>query len=676
MTRLKRFPWLIETFLLVLIPAIVYLPNAIHLTYQRDDWYFMYDGHIAGPNVFLQMFQSDRPARGVFFDAVFRLFGTQPLPYQLGTFFLHILAGLAALWVFRILWPRQRRAGFLVGLFVILYPAYFMWVQGIEYLPHTASLFLEILSIAFSLKVVQAQRPSARVAWFIGALATGWVYLSLVEYAIGMEIFRFMCIALLVGRTLPRSQLGQKALATLRVWWFNLFIPLGFLFWRLFIFQNERKATDVGLQLSRLFGTPQLTGPWWFIRLFQSMLNTTVLAWTSPFNQQFFALRLRDMAAALGVALLSVLLFAAAAFLLKEAPELASAERNWHIEAIFLGLIGSTFGLLPVVVANREVTFSAFSYYGLPASLTAVFFAVGMLSLVNSQKARFILTSLLLASAAITHYGLGISAYNEQQTIRDFWRQVTWRAPMIRSGTTIVAEYPDVVIGQDTDIIWGPANFIYYPNQANQVPVQYALSAVTTSSDDVQNVLSHDSGGFKLYRSHTMKIDYTNILILSQPVDGACVHAIDGRMPRLSPNASNAVSAIAEYSNINDIVSDAAPVQLPVFLFGPPPVQDWCYFYEKADLAVQQGDFKQAAALGKQVREQGLHPVDRSEWIPFLQAYAFLNDQSGFEAILENITGGGIIKDRACSALQQMEKLGYKLSPAMQAARDAQVCNK
>jgi hypothetical protein len=42
-------------------------------------------------------------------------------------------------------------------------------------------------------------------------------------------------------------------------------IPLGFLFWRFFLFQNERAATDVGLQLSYLVSSPLLTGMWWLV---------------------------------------------------------------------------------------------------------------------------------------------------------------------------------------------------------------------------------------------------------------------------------------------------------------------------------------------------------------------------------------------------------------------------
>src|SRR5687767_100624 len=98
----KPFP---EIIFLLVISAIVYLPNIGSLTYFKDDWYYIYDGLIAGANVFHSMFSIDRPARGYFFEIYYLLFGPHALAWHIGVLIWRMLAALGALWLFQTLWP-------------------------------------------------------------------------------------------------------------------------------------------------------------------------------------------------------------------------------------------------------------------------------------------------------------------------------------------------------------------------------------------------------------------------------------------------------------------------------------------------------------------------------------------------------------------------------------------
>jgi hypothetical protein len=64
---------------------------------------------------------------------------------------------------------------------------------------------------------------------------------------------------------------------------------------------------------------------------------------------------------------------------------------------------------------------------------------------------------------------------------------------------------------------------------------------------------------------------------------------------------------------------DARP---PAALYGGEPQRNWCYYFEKADLARQQGDWESAAALGDQAFALGDYPNDAMERFPFIEAYA------------------------------------------------------
>ena len=88
------------------------------------------------------------------------------------------------------------------------------------------------------------------------------------------------------------------------------------------------------------------------------------------------------------------------------------------------------------------------------------------------------------------------------------------------------------------------------------------------------------------------------------------------------------IHAAYQNSKIDNIITDAAYHQLPAYSFGPELPQGWCYYYQKADLARQEGDWDEIARLGNDAQKLDLHPNDQIEWMPFLQAYAVITSYS------------------------------------------------
>ena len=138
--KFSRTP-LVEILLILLIAAVTYLPNLSQATIYRDDWYYTMDRLIGGPGVYQEMFSIDRPARGPLFETYYQLFGIQPFPYHMSSFFWRVLGGLAALWLFRQLWPRQRLASFMMALLFVLYPGYLRWMEALKISPESLARF-------------------------------------------------------------------------------------------------------------------------------------------------------------------------------------------------------------------------------------------------------------------------------------------------------------------------------------------------------------------------------------------------------------------------------------------------------------------------------------------------------------------------------------------------------
>jgi len=670
----KKFkPWLWqEMVFLLLISSLVYLPRLWELTYNKDDWYFMYDGLVLGAGVFRDIALHTRPIRGILYEFLYTLFGPLPLPYHLTSYLWRLLGGWSALWLFNMLWPRERQLNFSLATLFLLFPGFYWWVSGFELQPNVISVGLEAFSIALTLKAIEADSPSKRVYYTLASFLSGWAYLSLVEYAIGMEGFRLLCVYLWVARKHNGLNFTQSVWKTIRTYGIFLIIPIGFVIWYEFFFENWRKAQDTGTQLSALFNSP-LNLLWWWVKLIQSTLNVSILSWFVPFHENFISGRLYDVLLGLAFTLAAVIALLAGDSLISK--DLRTEEKNDdtgrslpQFEVLWLGLLGTLAGVIPIVVANRSVVFERVSQYTLPASLAGSLLMGGIVYSVVPRKFRTTALSVLVALAALSHHGLAAKAVAEQDAISDFWWQVTWRAPRILDDTLLVVRYPNVQYMDNDEMVWGPANFIYNREPQEAGPVKVLISAARMEQEAITNIVmgSKDFDKVDLVIKYTsIHYNYKNILVVTQPAEQSCVHLIDWRWPDISAYDEPLVSISALKSDTANVVIDEV-VPLPQkYVFGTEPLHSWCFYYQKADLARQQGNWEEIAALAKQAARQELHPNDQIEWMPFLQAYAFLGDEKEVKQISTRINTEAYNKQQACQNLNDMGKHGYPLSAKM-----------
>ncbi len=646
-----------EILFLLFIPAVVYLPYIGSLTYFKDDWYYIYDGMVGGAKIFHEMFRIDRPARGFFFELYFSLFGPNPLPYHLGAFIWRGLSAIGALWIFNILWPKERKFAFIAALLFAIYPGYFWWISAIEYQPMIASLALQVFSIAFTLQAIQSSKTVLKIAWLLGAIFTGWAYIALVDYAIGMEVFRFVCVFILINRT-SQDSFWRKVFASFRALGWNLLIPIGFSLWRILLFDNQREATDIGGQLSVFLNNPIATVMDWFFQLYNSLLNLSILAWINQFPAFLQGLRLRDTALGLFIAVVVILLLVFAERMIKQSAESNAWEggqEQVRKEALLLGGLGMVFGVLPVIMANRYVNIAGFSHYGLPASLAAALFMAGFLDSLSLQRARSVMLFAVVGFASLAHYGIAANAVMEEEALQKFWWQVSWRVPALRSGTTLVINYPLYGMGDGGYGLMEAANIIYFPEFTGEVPVHYSLAGLTLNSETLPDILDGSRYNQTQYRSHAVDFDYGNLLIMSQPTLGSCVHVLDGLLPLISMYDPVNVAFAAPSSKIENVLVDAEPALPPEYIFGEEPEHNWCYYFQKADLASQLGKWEDAAALGEEAIRLELSPEDRSEWLPFLKAYAITGNAERLTQTARRITGDKSLRQQACDMLTSID---------------------
>ncbi len=633
------------------VSAIAYLPLAYQFGYLNDDWYLMYDMWVKDPGFFHIIFSGDRPGRALAMIPLFSLFGFEPFYYHLSAYLFRFLGGLCLYWTFQMLWPKKRFAPLAAALLFTVYPGFLSQTNAIDYQSHILGLFLAALSVALTVKSLLTVERTPRILFAVGSILAGWGYLSQMEYFIGMEAFRFGCIFILMWRTQGASRLqkaGNWVIASLPF----LLVAVGFLIWRLFFFESERKATDIGLQISQLTSSP-LTLLWWLNYLAQDMVSVTLVAWGLPVYVLAFPMRLRDMMSALGWAGFAVTLSVLGMNRVGKIDSEAEAGSRLNGEALSLSLISIVGGLLPVILVNRHVTLPDYSRYTLIASVGA---ALLLATVIEKISARVALLSFFVAIAVLTHYGNAVRAVDETQATRNFWWQVSWRAPQIQQGATLIASYPGSPLSEDY-FVWGPANLIYYPEKQSANPIEIKLPAAVLTDDVVLEIATNGGVETPLRRGNYLERDFGNVLVMIQSRANGCVRIINGNVPELSPLDQHRLLLIAPFSRLENVQTEGEFKTPPAVVFGEEPEHGWCYFYQKADLARQRGEWEKIPVLLKEALDAGHYPEDALEWMPFLQASAVLGDVEQVRSTAKLVTLDKFLRLQVCGIMTDfMEK--------------------
>ena len=110
-----------------------------------------------------------------------------------------------------------------------------------------------------------------------------------------------------------------------------------------------------------------------------------------------------------------------------------------------------------------------------------------------------------------------------------------------------------------------------------------------------------------------------------QLIPPGCIKVVDPNVDAKLPQKPKYIADAMRLSNVSLIHADPNPgAQPPAQIFGQEPAHDWCYYFEKADLARQQGNWQSVVKLAKQAfgLNQRLYEVNAPELLPYIEGYA------------------------------------------------------
>ena len=194
----------------------------------------------------------------------------------------------------------------------------------------------------------------------------------------------------------------------------------------------------------------------------QDVFNALLSAWVIPLYQLTIAMRLREILLIGGVGLLAA--GAAALFFASQlrAAQDDAAEAHQSGAMVWIGLAAVLVALIPAELGGRRIEFLNQTRYTLPVSVGVAMLVAGWIGDLRGRGRMIIAAALICGMAVSTHAANASQSANEAQAVRDFWWQMTWRAPLLKPGTTLLTQIPEVPNLVDY-AVWGPANLIYYP---------------------------------------------------------------------------------------------------------------------------------------------------------------------------------------------------------------------
>jgi hypothetical protein len=591
------------------------------LGFYWDDWPSIYYLHVLGPRGFIDAFASDRPSLGWLFMTTSAVIGQSTLGWQLFGLLTRWLCSLSLWGLLRFLWPDHSRQVTWVALLFAAYPGFLQQYIAVTYSHTWLVLCLFFVSLTLMIAALRTRKWFWPWMTLSGLLAAFCMFTD--EYYFGLELLRPL-ILFMAGGWESKGLLRRMGKTALH-WLPYLLLMVVFLFWRLVLHQSPRGQVQVfdKVAVSPVDAVLDLGE-----EVLQDSYEASLLAWGQVLNIPRYLQGGSGAALLYGAAVLVGTLLAflyLKSFTANGLPPTAQPAWRWPVQAIGIGIFALLVGGIPFWVTNLPIDLRfPWDRFTLALNLGASLLLLGLLELlVRPRLANVIVLSCLLGLAAGFHVQLANVYRREWNAQQAFFWQLVWRAPAIQPGSLILtAELPFTYYSDNS--LTAPLNWTYAP-QSTSRQMPYLLFNIESrlggslSGFDTGQIIEED------YRALSFSGSTSQSLAIYSSPPG-CVKVVDPITDARTPQKPLYFSKVLPLSNPGLIQPHPAQeARPPAAYFGSEPEHGWCYFFEKADLARQLGEWEQVVRLAEQAFAQNprLYEVNAPELIPYIEGFAY-----------------------------------------------------
>lgn len=606
----------------------------------QDDWVFVYNAYVRGPEGLWAFLNADgTPFSSLMNIGLFNVLGVKPLYWHVAALLARWLTVVIFWLVLRQLWREHPLQNFTVALLFTVYPFFNLQPLAFTYL-HIWIAYL-FLGLSIYWMIVSAQRPGKFWLFTILSLAAGTVSGLTAEYFMGLEFLRPVILWLVIRH--QEKDLKSTIRRAIGLWLPYLVTFGMYVWWRFFVYQVpiENRNDPVGIKL--LLSNPLAELQVILSNIVPDILSIVIAAWYKVLDPLYFNFANRNDLLFMA---LSVFIGAGIFLILYHYGNTAAAPESftslWTREALWLGLIIIVLGLIPPYVGGlfiNEKNPLWNSRFGLASMLGAALMIVALLELISPRiRTRLVLVAILIGLSAGYHARYTNDFRGAWKKQLDLFRQLTLRIPSLQPGTAIVADQEILYYMGDYPTAYALNTLYTHPFTDTDQYIDYWFFSMTTNFGEEMEGFLNGTDIEAAHRSVSfMGRSDQSIIVSFEPDQDQCLYVIrpqDAFFRKLNPLLKEA-SHLSALDRI-DTSADASSSFLQEIGLQYP--DNWCSYYQKADLARQREKPGEVIELWKAAREQDLSPGAYFEYFLFLDAFSALEQwedaaQVSFEAI-------------------------------------------
>jgi hypothetical protein len=611
-------------FLVVLFFAFGLVISSLGI--YQDDWIFVYNAYVRGSQGLWAFLNADGTPFSSFMNiALFYLLGVQPLHWHIAALLARWLTVVVFWLVLRRLWPTHPLENFLASLLFGIYPFFDLQPLAFTYLHIWIAYFLLGLSIYWM--ILSVEYPEKFWLFLILSLAAGITTNLTLEYFMGLEFLRPVILWLILRN--QEKDLKRRFFRVIKFWIPYLVIFGMYIFWRFFVYQVPIEGRNDPVGINMLLSNPMAELRILLTNILPDALSIVVTSWYKVLDPLFF--QLADRADLLFI-ILSIAV-GVGIFLVLDRHEYKELEdgqpsSTWAREALWLGILIVVMGLIPPYVGGlfiNEKNPLWNSRLGLASMLGAPLVIVALIELISSRtRTRLVLVAVLIGLAVGYHARYTNDFRWAWKKELNLYRQLKLRIPALQPGTAIVADQEILYYMGDYPTAYAINTLYTKPFYRSKPAIDYWFFAMTSNFGKNMGAFLDGTAIEATHRSVTFAGRSDQSIIVSfEPDQDQCLYVIrpqDASFRALSPMLKDA-SHLSALHRINISADPSSSFLQAVGIKSP---DDWCAFYQKADLARQTENYNKVTELWSEAHAKNFSPGAYFEYFLFLDGFTHL----------------------------------------------------
>lgn len=578
-----------------------------------DDMPMSWIRYELGREAMTKYFYTARPVWAMLYQVTTTFLPPDPMVWQLFSILWRWLSVVLLWQLVRELWPDRQSMAVLAGLLFLLYPGFNL--QFASFLTTHFWIVVCFFLASFLLMLRAMRTPERYWLYTLPAMALSALNLWMLEYFYSLELIRIVIIFYVLWQASQGVKLFHLVWRTFLQWLPYLLVFIANILYRMFVFTNQAYGNTLFAQLRSdpvaaiggLF--KNIISDLWLssVQAFGTILKFPNLAVDGPLTTLMY------------VAV--VLLVGALVFVFIQGASSATEKRTayWAITIGFLAILLSGG---PYWLAQLDISLSfPASRFTMSFMFGVSLFIAGLFELLPG-KIRLAFAVAFVALTAGRQVMIGDSFLRDWQSQKNLFWQMRWRAPALEPYTLVLMN-EELSYYADNSIS-AALNWMYDPD-AQADDIHYALfypgnrlgGSLPSLEPDMPVQYTYIAGFFNGNTSDVVAFYYDPpycLRMLNPDLDKNNRFILEDSLMRDAAALSNPGRILRE------------PVaSMPAF-YSPEPAHGWCYYFQKAELARQFGDWTEVNNLAKEAFSLDEHFNNPVELFVFIEGYAHAGD--------------------------------------------------